>query len=249
MFPYRDDNPSILTPVVTVALIAANLAAWVVVQGLGAPERLAASVCELGLVPGDLLGRLPVGTAFPVSDGLACVVEPGRPWRTLLTSMFLHGGWLHLLGNCWFLWVFGNNVEDAMGHRRFLAFYLLTGLAAAAAQIAVAPGSAIPMVGASGAISGVMGAYVVLYPRVRVHTLVPLVIIFFRVTLPAWVMLGLWFAMQVVNAQFDPLGGVAVWAHIGGFLAGALLITIFRDPILWARREQVLAAQQWGGPS
>ncbi len=249
MFPYRDDNPSILTPVVTVALIAANLAVWVVVQGFGMPERLAASVCELGLVPGDLMGLLPVGYAFPVADGMSCVVEPGRPWRTLLTSMFLHGGWLHLLGNCWFLWVFGNNVEDAMGHRRFLVFYLLTGLAAAAAQIAVGPESAIPMVGASGAISGVMGAYIVLYPRVRVHTLVPLLIIFFRVTLPAWVMLGLWFVMQVVNAQFDQVGGVAVWAHIGGFVAGAVLIRLFRDPNLWARREQVLATQQWGEPS
>ncbi len=246
MFPYRDDNPSILTPVVTVALIAANLAVWVVVQGLGAPERLAASVCELGLVPGDLLGRLPVGFAFPVADGISCVVEPGRPWRTVVTSMFLHGGWLHLLGNCWFLWIFGNNVEDAMGHRRFLGFYLLAGIAAALAQVAVGPGSAVPMVGASGAISGVMGAYIVLYPQVRVHTVVPLLIIFFRLTVPAWLMLGLWFVMQVVNAQFDQVGGVAVWAHIGGFVTGAVLVTLFRDPKLWARREELLAARSWG---
>lgn len=245
MFPYRDDNPSILTPVVTVALIAANLAVWVVVQGLGAPERLAASVCELGLVPGDLMGRLPVGYSFPVAEGMSCVVEAGRPWRTVVTSMFLHGGWFHLLGNCWFLWLFGNNVEDAMGHRRFLLFYLLSGVAAAALQIAVGPGSAVPMVGASGAISGVLGAYIVLYPQVRVHTIVPLVIFFFRMTVPAWVMLGLWFLMQVVNARFDQLGGVAVWAHIGGFVAGALLITLFRDPALWARRQQLLAAQGW----
>ena len=249
MFPYRDDNPSILTPVVTVALIAANLAVWVVVQGLGAPERLAASVCELGLVPGDLMGRLPVGFAFPVADGIACVVEPGRPWRTLLTSMFLHGGWLHLLGNCWFLWIFGNNVEDAMGHRRFLLFYLMAGVVAALTQVAVGPGSAVPMVGASGAISGVMGAYIVLYPRVRVHTVVPLLIIFFRLTVPAWLMLGLWFVMQVVNAQFDQVGGVAVWAHIGGFVTGAVLVTLFRDPKLWARREALLAARAWGEPT
>lgn len=245
MFPYRDDNPSILTPVVTVGLIAANIAAWFLIQGAGMDTRLAASVCELGLIPGDLLQRLPVGYAFSVGDGLACVVEAGSSWRTIVTSMFLHGGWLHLLGNCWYLWVFGNNVEDAMGHLRFLGFYLLAGAMAAGLQVAMGPDSAIPMVGASGAISGVMGAYVVLYPKVRVHTLVFLLIFFFRVTLPAWVMLGFWLAMQLLNAQVEQVGGVAVWAHIGGFVAGALLILIFRDPALLARRRRLLATRPW----
>jgi membrane associated rhomboid family serine protease len=242
MFPYRDDNPSVLTPVVTVALIAANLAVWIVLQGMGNDQRLAASVCELGLIPGDLLHRLPVGYAFPVGDGMSCVVEAGHSYKTLFTSMFLHGGWLHVLGNCWYLWVFGNNVEDAMGHLRFLAFYLVCGVAAAAAQILADPGSAVPMVGASGAISGVMGAYVVLYPRVRVHTLVVLVVFFFRMTFPAWVVLGLWFLMQVLNSSIEgQVGGVAVMAHIGGFLAGALLIFVFRSPALMARRARLLA--------
>lgn len=246
MFPYRDDNPSVLTPVVTIALIAANLVTWGVVQGFGTEPALIRSVCELGLIPGDLLGRLPAGTAFPVGEGLACVIEPGTPWRTLVTSMFLHGGWLHLLGNLWFLWVFGNNVEDAMGHGRFAAFYLLAGLAAAGAQVAVEPGSAIPMVGASGAISGVMGAYAILYPRVRIHTLVVLVVFFFRVAVPAWVMLGYWFLLQLAGTSVEQVGGVAFWAHAGGFLAGAALIPVFRDPALLARRREVLARRAWG---
>lgn len=245
MIPYRDDNPSILTPVVTILLIAANLAIWVLVQGMGASSALAQSVCELGLVPADLLGRLAAGVSFPIGEGMACVVEPGTPWRTLLSSMFLHGGWLHLLGNIWFLWVFGNNVEDSMGHRRFVAFYLICGIAAALAQVGADPDSTIPMVGASGAISGVMGAYAVLYPRVRIHTLVVLVVLFFRVSVPAWVMLGYWFLLQLAGANVDQMGGVAFWAHAGGFLAGALLIFPFRDPVLMARRREVLARDAW----
>ena len=247
MFPYRDDNPSILTPVVTVALIAANLAVWMLFQGMGNDQRLAATVCELGLIPGDLLHRLPVGYSFPVGDGISCVVEAGRSWETLVTSMFLHGGWLHVLGNCWFLWIFGNNVEGAMGHFRFLAFYLVCGVAAAAAQIVADPGSAVPMVGASGAISGVMGAYIVLYPRVRVHTLVFLLIFFFRMTFPAWAVLGLWFLVQLANAQLEQVGGVAVVAHIGGFLAGALLIFVFRSSALLERRARLLETQTLEG--
>ncbi|MEO5800542.1 MAG: rhomboid family intramembrane serine protease [Gemmatimonadales bacterium] len=248
MFPYRDDNPAILTPVVTVGLIAANLAVWIVFQGMGADQRLAASVCELGLIPGDLLHRLPVGYSFSVGDGMSCVVESGQAWKTVITSMFLHGGWLHVLGNCWYLWVFGNNVEDAMGHLRFLGFYLLCGIAAAAAQIFADPGSAVPMVGASGAISGVMGAYVVLYPRVRVHTLVVLVVLFFRMTFPAWAVLGLWFLTQILNSRIEgQVGGVAVMAHIGGFLAGALLIFLFRSPALLERRARLLSTRTMEG--
>ncbi|MBA2293477.1 MAG: rhomboid family intramembrane serine protease [Gemmatimonadales bacterium] len=243
MFPYRDDNPAILTPFVTVGLIAANVAAWVVLQGMGGDVALATSVCELGLVPGDLLGRIPIGTAIPIGPGMSCVIEPGTPWRTVLSSMFMHGGWMHLIGNCWFLWVFGNNVEDAMGHVRFLGFYLLCGLGAAAAQILADPASSVPMVGASGAISGVMGAYAVLYPKVKIHMLVVLVIIFFRVTVPAWLMLGYWFVLQTVGLGVDSVGGVAFWAHVGGFVAGAVLIKLFRDPVLWHRRTELLRAR------
>ncbi len=244
MLPYRDDNPTILTPYVTVALIAANIAIWIVVQGMGDPARLAQTVCELGLIPGDLLHRLPPGYAFPVGEGASCVVTAGTSWYTLFTSMFLHGGWIHLLGNMWFLWLFGNNIEDVMGHTRFVIFYLACGLAAALAQVFIDPMSAVPMVGASGAIGGIMGAYVVLYPRVRVHTIMWLVLIF-RLTLPAWVMLGYWFLLQVLGAGVDPVGGVAVWAHIGGFVAGGLLITVFRNPALQERRERLLAARAW----
>ena len=244
LFPYRDDNPIVLTPVVTVALIAANLAVWVVVQGMGSDQSLARTVCQLGLTPGDLLHRLPVGYQFMVTEGAACEVVGGNSWYTLVTSMFLHGGWLHLLGNMWFLWLFGKNVEDVMGHARFLVFYLLGGLAAAAAQVLVNPSSAVPMVGASGAISAVMGAYVVLYPRVRVHTVMWLLLIF-RLTVPAWVMLGYWFVLQLAGAGMDQVGGVAVWAHIGGFVAGAALINLFRNPALQMRRAHLLAARDW----
>ena len=166
MFPIRDDNPTLGTPAITVVLIGLNVAAWILVQGMGAEPTLSQSVCELGLIPGEFLGRIPQGFTLPMSREMSCVI--GAPhWYTPLSSMFLHGGWLHLIGNMWFLWLFGNNVEDSMGHGRYLVFYLLSGLAAAAGQTVVNPNSAIPMVGASGAISGVMGAYIVLYPRVR----------------------------------------------------------------------------------
>jgi membrane associated rhomboid family serine protease len=244
MFPYRDDNPTILTPYVTIGLIAANLAVWVVVQGMGAEPRLAQTVCEMGLIPGDLTHRLPEGFAFAIGNGAACRIGGGASWYTLFTSMFLHGGWLHVLGNMWFLWLFGNNVEDVMGHARFLVFYLICGLAAAGTQIFIDAGSPVPMVGASGAISGIMGAYVVLYPRVRVHTIVWAILIF-RATVPAWLMLGYWFVLQLAGAGIDPLGSVAVWAHIGGFVAGALLIVLFRNPALQERRERLLAARAW----
>ena len=244
MFPYRDDNPTILTPYITVAIIAANLAVWVVLQGMGADQRLAQTVCELGLIPGDLTHRLPIGYQFAVGGGYACRIDGGSSWYTVVTSMFLHGGWLHILGNMWFLWLFGNNVEDVMGHGRFLVFYLLCGGAAAAAQILIDPASPVPMVGASGAISGIMGAYVILYPRVRVHTIVWFILIF-QWTVPAYVMLGYWFLLQILSASVHTVGEVAVWAHIGGFLAGALLIMVFRSPALQERRERLLAARAW----
>lgn len=238
MFPYRDDNPTLATPVVTLLLIAGNVVFWVVVQGMGVEPNLSRSVCELGLIPGEFLGRLPDGFTIPLGGSMACVVTGEQTWFTPLTSMFMHGGWFHLIGNMWFLWVFGNNVEDSMGHLRYLAFYILCGLAAAATQTLVNPSSAVPMVGASGAISGVMGAYIVLYPRVRVHMLVFLGIFITRIVVPAYLMLGYWFLLQLVGgglAQGE--GGVAFWAHAGGFVAGALLIHGFRDPQLVAKHR------------
>ncbi|HET8916790.1 MAG TPA: rhomboid family intramembrane serine protease, partial [Candidatus Binatia bacterium] len=164
MFPYRDENETLRAAIVTGILIALNVLVWIVVQGAGSTVALARSVCNLGLIPGELTSSLPVGTSFPIGDGLVCATDPGPQVSHLVTSMFLHGSWMHLLGNMWFLWLFGNNVEDSMGRLRFLVFYLLCGLAAAMGQVVTNPSSAIPMVGASGAISGVMGAYLVLYP-------------------------------------------------------------------------------------
>jgi membrane associated rhomboid family serine protease len=153
--------------------------------------------------------------------------------------MFMHGSWLHLIGNMWFLWIFGNNIEDSMGHTRFLVFYLLCGVLAAAAHIASAPGSAIPTVGASGAISGIMGAYLLLYPRVRVYTL--FILLFFIRIIPvrAWFILLLWFAIQLISGSTDVTGeGVAFWAHVGGFVAGVVLVKLFENRQLVAARRQ-----------
>ena len=235
MFPYHDENETHSTPVVTYAIIAANLLVWIVVQGAGTALALARSVCEHGLIAGELTGMLPPGTPFPMGEGLVCLTDPGRQVLNVLTSMFLHGSWMHVLGNMWFLWVFGNNIEDSMGHARFVAFYLVCGVAAALAQVISSPSSAVPMVGASGAISGVMGAYLVLYPRVRVWTLVPIGIIPFSIALPAWTMLLYWAGLQFVSGVVGLLaseerGGVAFWAHLGGFLAGLLLIKLFARP-------------------
>jgi len=235
LFPLYDENPHFLTPLVTWGILAANVATWLLVQGLGSDPALTRSVCELGLVPGELLQRIPPGTRLPLGEGIPCIAAAHPAWYTLVTSMFLHGGWMHLIGNMWFLWVFGNNVEDSMGHLRFVFFYLLCGLAAAVLQIAFQPASGIPMVGASGAIGGVMGAYVVLYPRVRVHTFVVLGFFITRFSVSAAFMLGYWFLLQLVGGAIglgSQTGGVAFWAHVGGFAAGVLLIPLFRDPKL-----------------
>ena len=228
MLPYRDENETVRTPVITFLLIALNTLVWLVVQGAGSEPALAASVCNLGLVPGELTLLARPGDGFEMGGGMACIVDPGRAPEHVLYSMFLHGGWMHLLGNMWFLWLFGNNVEDSMGRLRFVAFYLLCGVAAAAAQVLSSPSSIIPMVGASGAIGGVMGAYVVLYPRARVYTLVPLGFFITSFALPAWVMLGYWMLLQVFGGLgAGEEGGVAFWAHVGGFLAGVVLIKPF----------------------
>lgn len=238
MIPIRDDNPHFLTPYATWLIVALNILAWLLVQGLGSEPALARSVCTLGLVPGELFGSVPVGSQVSIGSDAVCVITSSANWVALLTHMFLHGGWLHLIGNMWFLWIFGNNVEDAMGHARFLVFYLLCGLSAAALQLLADPASALPMVGASGAIGGVMGAYVVLYPRVNVHMLFWFGFFVTTFAVPAIWMLGYWFAVQLlggIGGLGAHAGGVAFWAHIGGFVAGAGLILLFRDPVLLAR--------------
>lgn len=219
MFPIRDDNPHFTAPFATCGLIGANVLAWVLLQGLGTEPALSASVGGLGFVPGNVLG----------GDG---------GWHTVLTSMFLHGGWMHLVGNLWFLWIFGNNVEDAMGHARFVVFYLLCGVAAALLQAAFDTDSAIPMVGASGAIGGVMGAYVMMYPRVHVHLFLFLGFYATTIAVPAFFMLGYWFLLQLLSGTMAvgaQGGGVAFWAHVGGFAAGVVLSFVFRNRELLAR--------------
>ena len=233
MFPLRDDNPTRHTPVAVMAIIALNALAWFSAQGLGSDYALAESLCRHALVPGDLLGLVDPGHRIAVGPNLVCQLDGVSNPVTLLTSMFLHGGWFHLLGNLWFLWVFGDNIEDIMGPVRFIGFYILCGLAAAFAQIVTDPASAVPMVGASGAIGGVMGGYALLYPRAKVQTLIILGFYITTVGVPAFLMLGYWFLLQVLGglpALGAQGGGVAFWAHIGGFLAGLVLVRPFMRP-------------------
>jgi membrane associated rhomboid family serine protease len=238
MIPISDDNPTLRFPVMTVLLLLAIGAVWLFVQEAGTnPYLLAKTVCNLGLVPGELTHMARLGTSVPIGPDLVCRVD-NEPINivTPLTSMFLHGSWMHLLGNSLFLWVFGNNVEDSMGRLRFLLFYVLCGLGAAAVQIVAGPDSPVPMVGASGAIAGVLGAYLWLYPRVRVNVLV----IFFIISLPAYLVLLWWIGLQILNAHYARLGaessGVAVWAHIGGFATGLLLVHFFRRTTMVGER-------------
>lgn len=242
MIPISDDNPAHGPAYVTYAILASLLAVWLLVQGglnFG-PEgvlQLAASVCDYGLVPGELTGVAPLGTSVPIAPGMACVVDAERiNYVTPITSMFLHGSWGHLLSNSLFLWVFGNNVEDAMGRFRFLVFYIVCGLIASAAHVLVTPGSPVPTVGASGAISGVLGAYLVLFPRVRVNMLFWFFIIVRIIPVPAWLVLAYWFVLQVLTGLPELMrvsnevsGGVATWAHVGGFVAGVVLVYLFAD--------------------
>lgn len=245
MLPYHDENETQRTPYVTVTLIALNVLAWLIVQGAGTTLSLARSVCNLGLIPGELTGSLPPGTPFPMGDGLVCLTDPGTQTSNVITSMFLHGSWMHLLGNMWFLWLFGNNVEDSMTRFRFVVFYLASGLAAALLQVVMDPASEVPMVGASGAISGVMGGYLILYPHVRVFTLVPLGFFMTSVALPAWAMLIYWALLQLLGGftgiVAEQQGGVAFWAHVGGFVAGVVLVKLFARSTRVARHM----AHQW----
>jgi membrane associated rhomboid family serine protease len=242
MIPLSDENPTLQTPIMTWLILGTMFAVWVVVQGAGSEPALLQSVCNLGMIPGEITHRATLGTAVPMGPDIACVVDNDRiNVFTPLISMFLHGSWLHILGNALFFWVFGNNIEDSMGPGRFLVFYLVCGLIAAGVDILAQPASPIPTVGASGAIAGVLGAYLVLYPKVRVNMLF-IFIIFFKVfAIPAWIVLIYWFALQVfmANASPEQSGGVAVWAHIGGFVAGALLVKLFENPQLVAQRNAV----------
>jgi membrane associated rhomboid family serine protease len=212
MIPLRDVIPTRTTPVVTVSLIVVNVLAFLYQLSLGdAGEDF---ILHFGLVP----------AAFS--------------WATVFTSMFLHGGLLHVGGNMLYLWIFGDNVEDRLGHGRFLVFYLLCGVAAALAQTIVSPNSSLPMVGASGAIAGVMGAYFVLYPHSRVVTLVPIIFFFQIFEIPAIFFLGIWFLMQFLQGlgsiaattSGEAAGGVAFWAHLAGFIAGLSGVVVFRRP-------------------
>ena len=216
MIPLRDDNPTQSVPVVTRTLIALNAAAFFYELSLGG--SLNVFVQWWGLVP------LRFAYAFAGAEPLAPTLA------TAFTSMFLHGGWIHLLGNLWFLWIFGDNVEDRLGHWKFLLFYLAGGLAAAAAHLLLNLGSAVPTVGASGAIAAVLGAYAVLFPRARVVTLVPIFFFFQVIALPAMLVLGLWFVVQIFTGTLSigASGGVAWWAHIGGFVFGMVVVILGR---------------------
>jgi len=252
MFPLHDENARVHFPYATIAIIVLNALVWLLVQGLGSQYALAESLCLYGLVPGDLLGNVAPGTSINVGANLVCQFDGNANPVSLLTSMFMHGGWLHIVGNMWFLWVFGDNVEDVMGPIRFLMFYLLCGLSAAFAQIVSDPASVMPMVGASGAIGGVMGAYALLFPRVRVQTLIFLGFYITTVAIPAIFMLGYWFVLQLLQglpALGSTQGDVAFWAHIGGFTAGVVLIRLFsRSDYLAAHSQhnrRVPSRQRW----
>jgi membrane associated rhomboid family serine protease len=241
MIPIRDENPTINLPIATYVIIGMNVVVWLTVQGFGSTYSLAESLCYYALIPGDLLGTVGA-TEIAVADNLTCSINGRGELSTLVSSMFMHGGWLHIIGNMLFLWVFGDNVEDIMGPFRFACFYVLCGLAAAVAQILNDPSSLVPMVGASGAIGGVMGAYAIMFPRARVHMLIILVIYITTISVPAILMLGYWFLLQLLsglNSSTESGGGVAFWAHIGGFVAGIALVFAFRDPQLIAARRHI----------
>jgi membrane associated rhomboid family serine protease len=239
MFPISDDNPRRhLTPYVNYAIIAACVLVYLWQAALG-PEGGDRAVLALGMIPARLFGygELPPDLVYVPA------------WATILTSMFMHGGFLHLGGNMLYLWIFGDNIEDSMGHIRFAIFYLLSGTAAALAQGFVDPQSEVPMIGASGAISGVLGAYILLHPGAAVRVLV-----FVRVVnIPAIIVLGVWFLMQLLSAASPSAGeaGVAFFAHIGGFIAGLALVTFFkrRDiPMLEKPRTKPFQIERRRGP-
>jgi membrane associated rhomboid family serine protease len=247
VFPLKDDIPTRRFPYLTLALVVANVAMFFLFQGafIDSDAQFNEKVVDYGAIPyevshpGDECG---VGAGGDIiCEGQEGVPDgaPDQPstWLTILTSMFMHGGLLHLGGNMLFLWIFGNNIEDSMGPLRFLAFYLLGGVAAVAAQTGIDPSAAVPTIGASGAVAAVLGGYALLYPRARVVTLLFIVIFFTVMELPALVVLGLWFLLQALYGAselaqpVDGGGGVAYFAHIGGFAFGLLAIKLFANDV------------------
>jgi membrane associated rhomboid family serine protease len=220
MIPIRDENPTHSAPVVTIALIAVNVVVFIW-QLLLPPGGAEAAVYSLGLVPAVLFG----------TAELPAEIRTVPAVMTPITSMFLHGGFLHLAGNMLYLWVFGDNIEDRMGRGRFLLFYVICGIAAALAQALPAMGSTIPMIGASGAVSGVLGAYLLLYPRTPVLVAIPLLVVLYTFHMPALIVLGIWFAGQLLSSLAQAgEAGIAFRAHVGGFVAGLLLVRLFVRP-------------------
>lgn len=219
MIPISDNNPTHHFPIITLAIITLSVAVFLWQLSLG-PTGQQAVALSLGTVPSVLFGSKQLPPELQILPAEA----------TLITSMFLHGGWMHLIGNMLYLWIFGNNIEDAMGHKRFVLFYLLSGVLAALAFALPNIDSTIPMIGASGAISGVLGAYLILYPRAKILVLIPLGFFLTHMRLSAIWVLGFWIILQVINSLITPStgGGVAWGAHLGGFVAGMLLIPFFK---------------------
>ena len=241
MFPLSDDNPRQLTPIITWSLVAICVVVFLWQLALGDAGNRA--IYGFGMIPARLFGdaELPVG------------IPTVAPTMTVLTSMFMHGGIMHLGGNMLFLWIFGDNVEDSMGHSRFLVFYLVCGVAAAMTQAWIDPNSEIPMIGASGAISGVLGAYVLLHPRAMIRTFVMLGFFITVMHIPAMIVLGIWFAMQFFSATLSSsdVGGVAFWAHVGGFVAGMALVWLFKKRdvgLLQPPRSRAFERERRRGP-
>jgi membrane associated rhomboid family serine protease len=233
MFPIKDTIPSRTFPIVNWLIIATNIAVFVLVELPLSPGALERLVMEYGAVPAQCAAPVLSGA------GLASRLLLGGCVVPLFTSMFLHGGWLHIISNLWALFIFGDNIEDRMGSGRYLVFYLVCGLVAGLAQVAIDPTSTVPAIGASGAIAGVLGAYLILFPNSRVITLIPLFFLPWFVELPAILYLGIWFATQFFSGLsmvgVEAGGGVAYWAHIGGFISGLVLVWLFAPP---ARRRR-----------
>jgi membrane associated rhomboid family serine protease len=216
--PIYDDNPTVRVPIVTIGLI--GLCAIVFLSQLTQDDETVNQIAQTyGMIPALVLGSHVPRSSMTIA-----------PWLTIITSMFLHSGWLHIGGNMLFLWIFGNNIEDVLGPVRFLLLYLLSGVAAALSQAFSDPTSTAPMIGASGAIAGVLGAYLLVYPRANVHVFLWIVIFFRMITIPAWIVLGVWFGLQLLSGLVaDPDdAGVAFWAHVGGFAAGVILILVLK---------------------
>lgn len=237
-FPYKDDNPRILIPYVTYSIIILNALVFFYQFGLDLIAEREFTL-KFGLIPATFsdvsLSQIVNNYSYRISQAIGRPVTlnviPGSPWLTIFTSMFLHGGFAHIIGNMWFLWIFGDNVESAFGHKRFAIFYLLSGLGAAFAQVFINVSSMIPMIGASGAIAGVLGAYMLRFPRARVHVFIFLFIIITTIQTPAFVVIGIWFLIQLTSGIGslgpDTTGGVAWFAHIGGFITGIIFERLF----------------------